>query len=171
MKELDPDVILVCVFGQLIDEPVINYPKYGIYNFHPADLLSGHGAGPQPFQDLIDCNAETSKLTIHKLTVQLDAGPILGQSTPVNVRFADGSMTDSILVLENKLLHTVDITGALLIKTLILHKERGMKGPINKLDFGRHFNEEIRDWLMKPISSSKHAEKLPIPSKYVDYRI
>ena len=105
------------------------------------------------------------------MTIQLDAGPILGQSPPVNVRYADGSMTDSILVLEDKLLHTVDIVGALLIKTLILHKERGMKGPVNKLDFDRHFNEEIRDWLMKPIPSKTHAENLPVPSEYVNYRI
>ena len=105
------------------------------------------------------------------MTIQLDAGPILGQSPPVNVRYADGSMTDSILVLEDKLLHTVDIVGALLIKTLILHKERGMKGPINKLDFDRHFNDKIRDWLMKPILSKTHAECLPVPSEYVDYQI
>jgi len=171
LKKWNPDVILVCVFGQIIDEPVINYPQYGIYNFHPADLLAGHGAGPQPLQDLIDHNAETSKLTIHQLTMQLDAGPIIGQSPPVNVRFVDGTMTDSIFILEDKMLHTIDIVGALLIKTLILHKERGIKAPINKLDFGRHFNKEIRDWLMKPISASKHSEERPVPSEYVDYRI
>ncbi len=171
LKKWNPDVILVCVFGQIIDELIINYPQYGIYNFHPADLLAGHGAGPQPFQDLIDRNAETSKLTIHQLTLQLDAGPIVGQSPPVNVRYADESMTDNILVLEDKLLHTVDIAGALLMKTLILHKERGMKGPVRKLDFDRHFNAEIRDWFMKPIPSKTHIETLPVPSKYVDYQL
>ncbi len=171
LKKWNPDVILVCVFGQIIDEPIINYPKYGIYNFHPADLLSGHGAGPQPFQDLIDRNAETSKLTIHQLTVQLDAGPILGQSPPVNVRFPDGSMTDNILVLDDKMLQPVDVVGALLMKTLILHKERGIKGLMHKLDFERHFNEKIRDWLMKPIASRKPSEKLPEPSVYVNYQI
>ena len=171
LKKLNQDVILVCVFGQIIDEPIINYPQYGIYNFHPADLFAGHGSGPQPFQDLIDRNAETSKLTIHQLTVQLDAGPILGQSPPVKVRYADGSITDNILVLEDKMLHTFDIVGALLIKTLILHKEKGMKVPINKLDFNRHFNYEIREFLMKPVPTVTHTEILPEPSKYVDYRI
>ena len=171
LKKWNPDVILVSVFGQIIDEPIISYPKSGIYNFHPADLLAGYGAGPQPYQDLIDRNAKTSKLTVHQLTVQLDAGPILGQSPPVNVRFSDGSITDNILVIDDKMIQVGDVIAALLIKTLILHKERGMKGPINKLDFGKHFNEKVRDWLMKPIYSNKHSEKLPIPSAYVDYQI
>ena len=171
LKKWNPDIILVCVFGQIIDEPIINFPKYGIYNFHPADLLAGHGAGPQPFQDLINRNAKTSKLTIHQLTAQLDAGPILGQTPAVNVRFADGSMTNNILVLDDKMLQPVDVVAALLVKTLILHKERGMKGAIYKLDFDRHFNDEIRQWLMEPISSNKPSEILPEPFKYVDYRI
>ncbi len=171
LKKWKPDVILVCVFGQLIDEPIINYPEYGIYNFHPADLLAGHGAGPQPFQDLIDRDAKTSKLTIHQLTVELDGGPILGQTPAVNVRFPDGSMTDNILVLDDKMLQPVDVVGALLTKTLALHKERGMKTPIHKLDFARHFNDKIREWLMKPILSDKPSDKLPEPSEFVDYRV
>jgi len=171
IKEWNPDVILVCVFGQIIDEPVINFPAYGIYNFHPADLLAGHGAGPQPFQDLIDRDAKTSKLTIHQLTVQLDGGPILGQSPPVNVRFADGRITDNILVLEDKMIKPVDIVGAVLTKTLILHKERGMEGPMQKLDFAKHFSDKVKQWLMEPIATDKPTESLPEPSAYVDYRM
>ena len=166
-----PDVILVCVFGQIIDEPIINYPDYGIYNYHPADLQAGHGAGPQPFHELIDRDAKSSKLTIHQLTTQLDAGPIVGQTPEVNVRFMDGTMTDNILVLDDKMLQPVDVVAAVLTKTLILHKERGMKGVLHKLDFNRHFNNEIRQWLMEPIVSKKPSKKLPRPSKYVDYNI
>lgn len=171
LKKLNPDAILVCVFGQLIDEPIINYPKYGIYNFHPADLLAGHGAGPQPFQDLIDRQAESSKLTIHQLTTALDGGPILGQTPPINVCFKDGSLTDNILVLDDKMLQPVDVVGAELLKTLILHKERGMSRPINKLDFAKHFSDEIKDWLMKPIPSTVPSQILPEPSKFVNYNM
>jgi len=167
----NPDVILVCVFGQIINEPIINYPNLGIYNFHPADLLAGHGAGPQPYQDLIDRQANTSKVTIHQLTTDLDSGPILGQSPPVNVRFADGSMTDNVLVLDDKMLQPIDVMGALLIKTLILHQEAGMKGAIHKLDFARHFKPEIREWLMKPIALTTPSHSLPEPSEYVDFQL
>lgn len=169
LKTWKPDVILVCVFGQIIDAPIINFPKQGIYNFHPADLLAGHGTGPQPFQDLIDRQATTSIVTIHQLTTDLDSGPILGQSPEVNVRFAEGSLTDNVLVLDDKMLQPIDVMGALLIKTLILHQEAGRKGPLQKLDFARHFNQQTKDWLMQPISSHEPSTTLPEPSKFVDY--
>ena len=31
------------------------------------------------------------------LLKQMDAGPVVGQSSEINVRFADGSMTDNIM--------------------------------------------------------------------------
>jgi hypothetical protein len=80
-------------------------------------------------------------------------------------------MTDNILILDDKMLQPVDVMGALLVKTLILHKERGMQGAIRQLDFARHFNEKIRAWLMKPIVETEPSEKLPEPSEYVDYRM
>jgi len=169
LKKMKPDVIIVSVFGQLIDEPIINYPEYGIYNFHPADLLAGHGAGPQPYQDLINRNAKTSKLTIHQLTIDLDEGPILGQSPDVNVRFPDGSLTDNILIMDDKMMQAGDIAAGFLIKALMLHKERGMKGALKKLDFSKHFSKEARELLMQPIKETEHSEKLPNPSKYVDF--
>jgi len=171
LKTWNPDVILVCVFGQIIDAPIINYPKQGIFNFHPADLLAGHGAGPQPFQDLIDRQATTSKVTIHQLTTDLDGGPILGQSPPINVRFADGGMTDNVLVLDDKMLQPIDVMGALLIKTLILHKEANRKGAIKKLDFTRHFVANIKEWLMQPIKFTEPSVHLPEPSTYVNYSL
>ena len=30
-----PDAIINCVFGQVIDAPIIQAPPLGIYNFHP----------------------------------------------------------------------------------------------------------------------------------------
>ena len=165
----NPDVIIVCVFGQLLDKPIIDYPDYGIYNFHPADLLAGHGAGPQPYQDLINRDAKTSKLTIHQLTVDLDAGPILGQSPDVNVRFPDGSITNNVLMIDDKMLQAGDIAAGYLIKTLCLHKERAMKAPLNKLDFSKHFSKEARELLMQPMRATEHSNKLPSPSEYVDF--
>ena len=171
LKKWNPDVILVCVFGQIIDAPIINFPELGIYNFHPANLLAGHGAGPRPFQDLIDRDAQTSKLTIHQLTVELDAGPIVGQSPPINARFADGGITDNILVFEDKMIQPTDIMATLLTKALVLHKERGMKGNLQKLDFAKHFNDEMKQWLMKPIASKEPSASMPQASGFADYDI
>ena len=166
-----PDVILVCVFGQIIDDYIINLPPHGIYNFHPSDLLSKLGAGPQPFQDLIDRDAKTSKVTIHELTPQLDGGHVVGQSSDVNVRFEDGSITDNILVIDDKMIQPIDFMANLLIRTLVLQKEEGLKGKIHDIDFSKHFSPEYKKMLMKPIKSKVPSNRLPMPSIDIDYSI
>ena len=171
LSQWNPDVILVCVFGQIIDAPIINFPSLGIYNFHPADLLAKYGAGPQPFQDLIDRDAKTSKVTIHHLTEDLDAGPIVGQSSPINVRFADGSITNDILVLDDRMLQPVDYLGTLLIETLVKKKEAGLQGSIKTIDFAKHFNDSYKRKLLEPITSTTPSKTLPMPSELINYNI
>jgi len=77
----------------------------------------------------------------------------------------------NVLVLDDKMLQPIDVMGTLLIKTLILHQEAGMKGAIHKLDFARHFKPEIREWLMKPIALTTPSHSLPEPSEYVDFQL
>ncbi len=40
MKELNPDVIVVVAFGQIIPKEILHMPKYGCINVH-ASLLPG----------------------------------------------------------------------------------------------------------------------------------
>lgn len=171
LSQWNPDVILVCVFGQIIDAPVINFPSFGIYNFHPADLLAKYGAGPQPFQDLINRDAKTSKVTIHHLTEDLDAGPIVGQSSPINVRFTDRSITNDILVLDDRMLQPIDYMGTLLIETLVKKKEAGLHGSIKTIDFAKHFNDSYKKKLLEPITSTTPSKTLPMPSELINYNI
>lgn len=171
LSQWNPDVILVCVFGQIIDVPIINYPSLGIYNFHPADLSAKYGAGPQPFQDLIDRGAKTSKVTIHHLTEDLDSGPIVGQSSPINVRFTDGSITNNILVLDDRMLQPIDYMGTLLIETLVKKKEAGLNEGIKTLDFAKHFSKSYKRELLEPITSTTPSKTLPMPSELINYNI
>jgi len=55
-----PDVILMCVFGQLVDADILSMPPYGMYNFHPSDLTLHMGAGPSPYDDLVNHDAATT---------------------------------------------------------------------------------------------------------------
>ena len=109
----NPDAIQVFVFGQIIDEPIIRMPVYGIYNYHPADLLHHHGAGPRPYQDLIERNASTSLFTIHQLSIELDAGHVLGQSPPINVRYRNGEISKNLLIIEDKMIEPMDYMASI----------------------------------------------------------
>ena len=169
IKQWNPDAIIVCVFGQIIDKPIIDYPKYGIYNFHPADLLHHHGAGPRPFEDLINRKANTSKVTIHQISEEVDSGNIIGQSPMINVKLKNDNFTDNILVLDDKMITPIDQMGAKLISELILKKEAGKEGKINKLDFKHYFSEEYKKILMQPIKSNYHSEALPVIDKNIRF--
>jgi len=157
----NPDVIEVLFFGQIIDEPIIKQPEYGIYNFHPADLAHHHGAGPQPFQDLIDREAFTSKFTIHQLTTQLDLGGVVGQSPTINVRNTDGSITNKLLVIEDKVLKPMDTMAVILTHKLITAKEENSKKVIAKIDFPSYFTQMQKNKLLEPITAIKPQDSLP----------
>lgn len=157
----NPDAIQVFVFGQIIDEPFINFPKYGIYNYHPADLLHHLGAGPRPFQDLIDRNASTSLFTIHQLSLQLDAGHVLGQSPVITVKFKNGEVPQNILIIEDKMTEPVDIMAIVLTHQLIENKKTGSGKRINNLDFSSYFSNKQKKKLLEPIAYNKHSENIP----------
>ena len=157
----NPDIIEVLVFGQIIDEPIIKQPEYGIYNFHLADLAHHHGAGPQPFQDLINRNANTSKFTIHQLTTQLDSGEVVGQSPTINVRSVDGSINNNVLVIEDKMIEPMDTMAVVLTSKLILAKEKNTQKTIDNIDFSSYFTQLQKDELAKAIIAIKPNNILP----------
>ncbi len=171
LKEWNPDVILVCVFGQVLDDFIIEFPKRGIFNFHPSDLLHHLGAGPQPYQDLINRDAKTSRVSIHELTTEVDAGRIVGQSSEINVRMEDGSITDNVLIIDDKMIGPIGIMLCMLVKALVLHKEEGLEGRIHHIDFSKHFSPEYREQLMEPIHHKTHSEELPELSGSIEYSI
>jgi len=171
LSEWNPHVIIVCVFGQIIDRAIIEYPPLGIYNFHPSDLKHHFGAGPRPFEDLIKRQAHTSRVTIHYVTEDVDGGHIVGQSPPVNIRLKNGDLTENILVLDDKMLTPIDQMAVYLIPELIRKKDRGEEGPLVELDFEKLFSVELKEKLMAPIEKNVPSEILPVPDKNLKYFI
>lgn len=163
LSEWRPDAMIVCVFGQMLDDLIIGYPAYGIYNIHPSDLAGGNGAGPRPYQDLIDRDAETSRVTIHQLTVDVEGGPILGQSPPVCVRNREDRVPGDILVLNDRMASPIDRMAALLASELVWKKEGGWIAPVEKIDFESAFSAKEKERLIEPIADERPKEVLPRP--------
>ena len=160
----NPDAIDVFVFGQIIDESIFKLPKYGIYNIHPADLAHNFGAESQPFQDHINRDANTSRFTIHQ--TQLDQGGVVGQSPIINVCNEDGSITNNILILEDKMIEPMDTMAVILTHKLIKLKENNNKNVINKIDFNSFFNEEQKETYTTPITETEPINGLPSISTF-----
>lgn len=46
LKEIDPDMILVVSFGQILKSDILSLPRYGCVNIHPSVLPRYRGASP-----------------------------------------------------------------------------------------------------------------------------
>lgn len=83
IKALEPDIIVVIAYAQILPEKILNIPKYGCINLHGSLLPKYRGAAV--IQAAILNNDSQTGLTIIKMNKDLDSGPILAQiAIPIN---------------------------------------------------------------------------------------
>ena len=83
LRELQPDVIVVVAFGQILPESILNIPPYGCINVHASLLPRYRGAAPMQWA-IINGEKETG-VTIMHMAPALDAGDIIAQrATPID---------------------------------------------------------------------------------------
>ncbi|HZF02658.1 MAG TPA: methionyl-tRNA formyltransferase [Methylomirabilota bacterium] len=82
LRELQPDLIVVVAYGQILSPAILDLPKFGCVNVHTSLLPKYRGASP--IQSAI-LNGETETgVTIMKMDAGLDTGDILAQArTPI----------------------------------------------------------------------------------------
>ena len=74
LKILQPDVIILAAYGQMISTKLLTIPKHGWINIHPSLLPKYRGASPVACAIM---NGETvTGVTLIKLVKKMDAGPI-----------------------------------------------------------------------------------------------
>ena len=77
IKDLKPDVLVSCAFGQIVSEEILNIAPNGLINVHASLLPKYRGAAPMNWAIL---NGETETgITIMKTEIGLDTGPIILQ--------------------------------------------------------------------------------------------
>lgn len=74
IKDLDIDFILTLAYGQIVPQEVLDYPRFGAFNFHGSLLPKYRGASPLRFA-LIHSETYTG-MTLMKMVLEMDAGPI-----------------------------------------------------------------------------------------------
>lgn len=75
LKAINPDIIVVAAFGQILTEEVLNIPKYGCINVHGSLLPRFRGASPM--QAAILAGDEKTGVTIMQMAKGLDTGDML----------------------------------------------------------------------------------------------
>lgn len=77
LREWSPDLIVVAAYGQILKQDVLDLPQFGCVNVHASLLPRWRGAAP--INAAILHGDEETGVTIMKMDVGLDTGPILAK--------------------------------------------------------------------------------------------
>ena len=75
LKEIDPDIIVVAAYGQILKKEILEMPKYGCINIHASLLPKYRGAAPIN-RAIMEGEKETG-ISIMQMAEGLDTGDIL----------------------------------------------------------------------------------------------
>lgn len=79
LQKWNPELIVVAAFGQILKRDVLEMPKYGCINVHASLLPRWRGAAP--INAAILAGDEEIGVTIMKMDVGLDTGPMLSKKS------------------------------------------------------------------------------------------
>jgi methionyl-tRNA formyltransferase len=77
LRRLDPELIVVVAYGQILPPSILDLPRHGCLNVHTSLLPKYRGAAPIQWA-ILEGESETG-VTIMKMDAGLDTGPILTQ--------------------------------------------------------------------------------------------
>mgnify|MGYP002058354133 FL=1 len=76
LKKLNPDIVIVVAYGQIIPKEFLGLCKLGFINIHGSILPKWRGAAPIQ-RSIMNLDSETG-ISIMKIVEKLDAGPVCG---------------------------------------------------------------------------------------------
>ena len=95
LKELNPDVIITCAYGQIVPTCVLELPKYGCLNVHGSLLPKLRGGAPMQ-RSLMNGDSQTG-ITLMQMIDKMDAGNMYYQKS------IDINENDNYQVIHDKL--------------------------------------------------------------------
>ena len=103
LREYQPDLIVVAAYGQLLPLELLNIPRLGCLNVHTSLLPRWRGAAP--IQWAIATGDSETGVTLMKMDVGLDTGPVLGTlKTPISQSDTGQSLHDRLAMMGSRLL-------------------------------------------------------------------
>lgn len=74
LEALQPDVVLVMAYGQILPDAMIAIPRLGTLNLHTS--LLPHYRGASPIQTAVASGEKVTGVSLMRIVRQLDAGPV-----------------------------------------------------------------------------------------------
>ena len=140
LRALNPDVIVVIAFGQILSKEILEMPKYGCVNVHASLLPKYRGAAP--IQWAVIDGEEKSGVCTMKMDEGLDTGDIIDcEEIELDAKETGGSLFDKL----------ADLGGELILKTL------------QNLEFGN------AQFIKQDDSKSTYAKKMTKDLGHIDF--
>lgn len=106
LAELQPDLMVVVAYGQILPETVLQIPRYGCINVHASILPRWRGAAP--IHRAIAAEDSESGISIMKMDAGLDTGDVLATAKlPIHADETTGSLHDRLIELGRPVLRQV----------------------------------------------------------------
>lgn len=97
IEDLEPEIIIVAAFGQILSQRLLDIPKYGCINVHASLLPKYRGAAP--YQWAIIDGEEVTGVTIMQMDAGCDTGDmILKEEVIIEKDETAGSLHDKLAV-------------------------------------------------------------------------
>lgn len=165
LKSLNPDIIVVVAFGQILSKEILSIPKYGCINVHASLLPKYRGAAPINW--VIINGEKTTGITTMYMDEGLDTGDmILKAEIEIGSEETAGELHDRLCILG----------GEVLRDTLKLIKEN--KAPREVQDDSLSCYAPMMDKSLGSIDWNKSAKDIfnlirgtnPWPSSFTKYK-
>ena len=97
IQELQPDLIIVVAYGQILPQRILDIPAYGCLNIHASLLPRWRGAAP--IQAAILHGDEVTGISIMLMDAGLDTGPVLSQTKlTIDTHETAGDLSDRLAI-------------------------------------------------------------------------
>jgi methionyl-tRNA formyltransferase len=161
LRTINPDVIVVVAFGQILPIEIIEMPKYGCVNVHGSLLPKYRGAAP--IQWAVISGEKESGVTTIRMDVGIDTGDMIMKTViPISEDETGGSLYDKLRIAGAKL--CVETLKQLEDNTAIFEKQGDSLTDYAKILSKSHGNI---DWNMSAESIERLIRGLnPWPSAY-----
>jgi methionyl-tRNA formyltransferase len=161
LRPLDPDVIVVAAYGQILPREILSLPRYGCLNIHASLLPLYRGAAPINWA-IVRGETRTG-ITIMQMDEGMDTGGILMQeSIPIDPQDTAGTLTDKLSLLGARLIiPALQGVGSGTLTAVAQDASRATLAPLLKKEDG------LIDWKLPALAIHSRIRGLsPWPGAY-----
>jgi methionyl-tRNA formyltransferase len=165
LARLRPEAVVVAAFGQILQQAVLDIPRYGCLNIHPS-LLPKY-RGPSPVISTILAGDDFAGVSLMRLDAGMDSGPVFSKAqVPVLAQDTAASLTDKLFRI-----------GAVMLLEVFAALPKGKLAPEPQVESQATFTREVRkedgriDWKLPAREIWRRVRAYqPWPETYTAWR-